>query len=441
MLAAWPGSAQEIPVPTSLSPEPRVRAAIEGARDGVTRDRQNAEAWGKYGMVLEAHRHLGEATVAYRRAQQLDRDEFRWSYYLGCLLEYTDPREASVQLRRAVELDPGYAPARIRLGQVLETLGEQDEAARHFERAVLLSPGNPLGFFGVGRLALQRGDVDRAVESLERADALEPPIKAVVATLARAYQRAGRTDLAKATAQRARELPRMTHHQDPVRAEVRSLAADLESYLERSRTYREVGQLDAALRELEQLVEIDDTQARAYLLMADVKDRQNDQAGALDAARRALELDPQLDGARPILAGALLKLRRFDEAEIEARRVVASDADNFHMLLVLAVVAAEARPGGRADHPSRSGLRRAHQRPRAAWPAGESRRERGGGVRRRRSASRGRTLRRALAPARWRGRRAGQRARRLPATDRSAAPLTNSRNRPSVSRVRVRVVW
>ena len=333
--------AQEVPTPAALSPEPRVRAAIEDARAAVQRDPKSASTWGRYGMVLEAHRHLTEAAVAYREAQKLDLNEFRWSYFLGCLLEYTDPVEAADQLRRAVELDPEYAPARIRLGQVLETIGESDSAGEHFERAVQLSPSNPLGFFGAGRLALQRGDVSRAVDMLEKADRLEPPIKAVVATLARAYQRDGRSDLAKSTAQRARELPRMTHHQDPVRAQVRSLAVDLESYLERSRTYREVEQLDAALRELDQLLEIDERQARAHLLMADVKDRKGDQEGALTSARRALELDPELAGARPILAGALLKLRRFDEAEAEARRVVATTPDNFHMQLVLAVVAAE----------------------------------------------------------------------------------------------------
>ncbi len=333
--------AQQIPTPSVVSPEPRVRAAIEDARSAVSSDPENASIWGRYGMVLEAHRHLTEAAAAYRQAQKLDLDEFKWSYFLGCLLEYTDPVEAAVQLRRAVELDADYAPARIRLGQVLETIGEGDEAVEHFERAMQLSPSNPLGFFGAARMALQRGQTERAVDLLKRADQLEPPIKAVVATLARAYQRAGQTELAKSTAQRARELPRMTHHQDSVRAQVRSLAMDLESYLERSRTYREVGQLDAAQRELEQLLAIDDRQARAFLLMADVKDRKGDQQGALVAARRALELDPELSGARPILAGALLKLRRFDEAEGEARRVVADDPRNFHMLLVLAVVAAE----------------------------------------------------------------------------------------------------
>lgn len=133
----------------------------------------------------------------------------------------------------------------------------------------------------------------------------------------------------------------MTHHRDVRRAAVRQQAVDTESYLRRSKTYIEVGQLDSARRELEELLALEPDLAEAHFAAAGVSDRLGQPATALASARRALELDPALPGARSVVAGALFKMQRHSEAHTEARRVLTDDPSNVHMLMIVGMVAAE----------------------------------------------------------------------------------------------------
>jgi tetratricopeptide (TPR) repeat protein len=342
-LAAPVALGVEVPSPQLEGVEPRVREALVAAQRLVEARPSDAGAWGAYGMALDAHRQTAPATTAYREAQRLDPEEFRWAYFLAGLLQYSDPVEAVRCYRQAVEIDPGYAPARVRYGETLETLGRMEEAEAQFREATRLAPDDPLGWFGLGRFELARGDVERAVEHLERAYRLDRGIQAVVATLSRALFRAGQAERARALANEARGLPRMTHHRDPRRAAVRALAVDSESYLQRSRTYQEVGQLDRALAELAALAELEPDRADVHVARADLFDRMRRPQDALASARRALEIEPERTDARAVLAGTLLKLERFEEAGAEARRVLAREPRSFHMLLVAAM--AEARSG------------------------------------------------------------------------------------------------
>jgi superkiller protein 3 len=330
-------AAGEIPAPVLDRVEPRVRQAVEAARREVESAPVDARAWGRYGMVLDAHRLPVEAALAYQEAARLDPREMRWPYYFATLLEYVDPARAVEAYARAVALDSIYAPARIRFAQTLENLGRDQEAAREYERAAALDPSDPLCWLGLGRLALARGEVAEATRYLERAYQHGPEIQAVVATLARAYQRSGRGELARERAEQARALPRMTHHRDPLRAEVLDLAVDVESRLHRARIYVDVGQLTRAREEITTLLDLEPDLAPGWLLLASVHDRLEEPQAALEAARRALALDPSLAGARAVLAGALFKLRRFDEADAEARRVLATEPDNVHALLLVSL--------------------------------------------------------------------------------------------------------
>ncbi len=333
--------AQAVPDPELSSSETRVRQKISAFRQVVVDDLSNSEAWGRYGMVLEAHRLLEDAAVCYRRAHELDRKVFSWPYFLAVLLEYQDPRQGEPWCRKAIAIDPGYAPAHVRLGETLEKLGDWAQAKEQFEQARKLDPSDPLGHFGLGRAALAADELAAAISHLERARELAPDIQSIVATLARAYQRNGDADRARELARAARSLPRMTHHRDPRRTQIRDEAVNIESYLLRSRTYQEVGQLDRALHELDLLFEVDPGHAEGHLLAAGLHDRRGDPSAAVAAAERALDLDPDLAGARAVLAGALFKLSRFERAHQEATRVLAKEPRNFHMLMLESLLAGQ----------------------------------------------------------------------------------------------------
>ena len=297
-LSAGLSVAQAPPLPDLGGSEPQVASKIRSARDRVESDGSD-EAWGRYAMILEAHRYTEEAEIAYRKAFELDGEDVRWPYLLGSMLEYFDPEEARLWHQRAIALDADYAPGRYRAGQTFEKLGRLDDAEQQFSRALQLDPSLGLAYFGLGRVALARGESDAAVRHLERAYGLSPEVQAVVATLARSYHRVGRTEEARRLAAEARTLPRMTHHLDPRRSAMMDEAVSTESYLRRSRTYMEVGQLERSLKVLQELLAGQPDNHEAHFAAAGVLDRMGRAQEAVQAARRALELEPDLPGARP----------------------------------------------------------------------------------------------------------------------------------------------
>lgn len=341
-------SAAELPSPDLTAVEPRVRAAIEQDLATAAREPDSPSTWGRLAMTLHAHQFDEEAAVAYAEASRLAPGDFRWVYLRANVEEASDPAAAVALYRQAVELDPNYAPARIRLASALEKVGLAADADGHYREATRLEPDNAVAHLGLGRLALARGDVDQATRHLERAYELSPETQAVVAMLSRARHRAGDRDGAKRLAQAARDLPPLLHQRDPRRAEVDLLAVDSESFLRRSKTYRETGQLQASLGELHRLIELEPGNAQAHFAAAGVHDRMNRPQEAVGAARRALELDPDLAGGRAVLAGALFKLGQFGQAAAEAERVLSEDPADIHMLLVTTMLAMRANDVGRA---------------------------------------------------------------------------------------------
>ena len=331
--------AAELPTPDLTDVEPRVRSAIEAQLAATDRAPDSAATWGRLGMILQAHQFDEDAVVAYAEAARLAPADFRWVYLRAGLEEKRDPAAAVGLYRQAVDIDPGYAPARIRLASSLEKVGQAGEAESHYREAARLEPDNAVAHLGLGRLALARAEVAQATAHLERAYELSPETRAIVVTLSRARHRAGDADEARRLAQAARGLPPMLHHRDPRRAQVDALAVDSESFLRRSKTYRETGQLQASLAELRRLIELEPGNAQAHFAAAGVYDRMNRPQEAAAAARRALELDPDLAGGRAVLAGALFKLGRFEQAAVEAERVLQEDAGDVHMLLVTTMLA------------------------------------------------------------------------------------------------------
>lgn len=337
---AFQSLAVEIPLPDLVGTQARVQQAVRD-RYQMVLSSADAEAWGAYGMTLDAHRFVEAAIVAYREAHALDPEEFRWPYYLAILVGASEPLEATTWFERALAVDPRYAPAQILYAESLEGIGEIERAREGFTRARELDPRNALAPFGLGRIALRRGEIERAVDLLQRADELGPPTQAIVASLARAYQRAGQHERASRRAAEARQLPRMVHHRDERRAAVQILALDSESYLRRSRTYSEVGRLDRALQELEEILALEPELAEAHLAAGGVYDLMGRSTEALAAVESAMRLGADPGEARPLRASLLFKLERFDEAEDQARIVLLNAPNDVHILLLLTMAAAQ----------------------------------------------------------------------------------------------------
>jgi tetratricopeptide (TPR) repeat protein len=186
----------------------------------------------------------------------------------------------------------------------------------------------------LGTIALRLGDVDGAIPLLERAHELDPDIHATVTALANAYHRAGDTARGRRLAMESRDLPRITYNQDDLRAEIKELAVDRRSYVRRAVVYRDVGQLDRALREAREARAVAPGDVQTELLVADLEYRTGDYAAAEASARAALRLAPDRVDVRELLARVLYQRGAVSEAETLARAVLAEqDQANMRVLL------------------------------------------------------------------------------------------------------------
>ena len=75
---------------------------------------------------------------------------------------------------RAIELDPGYADARLGLGVVLLTRQRYEEAVEHLAIVVEVAPLNPQGWTNLGIAFLGLHRYQHALEAFERSLALDP---------------------------------------------------------------------------------------------------------------------------------------------------------------------------------------------------------------------------------------------------------------------------
>lgn len=82
--------------------------------------------------------------------------EEQWSFAMGAF-------------RNAIDLDPGYAPARYGLGRVFTATGYLDGAQREYLQSIAIDPAYGQAYLGLGDLYYGLGRYDEAEENIDRA--------------------------------------------------------------------------------------------------------------------------------------------------------------------------------------------------------------------------------------------------------------------------------
>ena len=121
------------------------------------------------------------------------------------LYEYR-PQEALRELERAIELNPGYAPARWAYAMHLESAGESEKAMRELSRARELDPLSIGMGSDMARFLFERGDRAGSIELLGRMLDMDPGSLRVQLSLAEALQRDHRYPEAISILERARAV-------------------------------------------------------------------------------------------------------------------------------------------------------------------------------------------------------------------------------------------
>lgn len=115
-----------------------------------------------------ADRNDPRAEDLFRRATVADPANYRYWANLGVYYaERGRSQEAVAALRSAVERNPREASVHDYLGQILQGLGQDEQAATEFEAAIAAEPTFAPAYANLAALALRRGEPDRARRLLD----------------------------------------------------------------------------------------------------------------------------------------------------------------------------------------------------------------------------------------------------------------------------------
>jgi tetratricopeptide (TPR) repeat protein len=353
--------------------EPQVASKVSAARERVLAAPGSHDAWGYFGMVLQAHRLEDDAVVCYRRAIGLAPSEAKWHYLLAHALRDKDPEEALEEAASASRLLPDYAPAYVLRGQLLEASNDVDGALEQYRKAVELDSENTLGEFGVGRILLAKGEAEEALAHLLRARDLSPDSPAIRGSLAQTYRRLGDLDSALRENRLASELSEVIAIHDPIHYAMRKESVSSTAQLERAMDaaqagdfqtaealYADLAQLrpeDANIRsrygdvlarqaklqpakvQYEAAIQFSPALASAHYGLGNMLNFEGDYEGAARHYRLALEERPEHLQTLSNLAGILAFRGELEEAAALSRKALELDpkafSPNFHLGRIL----------------------------------------------------------------------------------------------------------
>jgi TolB-like protein/tetratricopeptide (TPR) repeat protein len=169
-----------------------IEIAVTGARKGspvaprtVAPEVYEAYLKGRFALHENSRAGLGEALLHFQAA--VDADATFAPAYAGLAATYaalglvfygeppgkTRPKTV-VAARKALELDPELAEARVLLADALQGDWHWEEAEAEFRRAIALSPSNAGAHSGLADWLLCQGRIEEALASARRAQELDP---------------------------------------------------------------------------------------------------------------------------------------------------------------------------------------------------------------------------------------------------------------------------
>lgn len=332
----------------TLAEEGLVEEALSRFEQALEAAPENPEAIEAVGRALLSLDRLEEAEASFLDALELDREwAAPWMGLAALATRRDEPFRVVHYLERAIEADPGYPESYVELGRYYGALGETELARATFERWTRDHPGDADMLINAGLAAFDAGDYPQALEFFDRAlevaadgpqrsgactfrantldmlgrypDAVAA-YEAVIsetpewweahANLGICHARNGRPDAAEAAFRRGLE-------DCPGSPEIRDeLAAHL---------VNEKGDLGEALRLSEEAVALGRDEVRHLYTLGEVRLALGDAAGAEEAYRAVLALDPEDPNAH--LEIGLLHEQRDEPAEAEEHFVEALKSD------------------------------------------------------------------------------------------------------------------
>jgi len=343
-----------------------------------------------------------EAIIEYKNVLQIDPNHGAAHYKLAqAYLHGKKMREGFWELREAVRLDPENASARIELSQMLFLGREVDEALLQVEEAIKLDPNRVEAHVVRAHFLEAQKRPEEALEAFEKALELAPEEEQTILLYANALAQRGDRENAERwyvklievapnfrsysaygifiargrdesrdgeveamfrkaiEAAKSDEVPRaytglasFYYSQDRFEDAISTLEEGIEKADDKldliytlARFHTAQGNEEKADALIEQATTAEPDSARPYLILSAYRDRNEDLEGALAAARKAVQVEPDNEAARLREAEVVIEIgvkekkeEQIDEGRQLVEELLAQEPDHAGALLIKAKV-------------------------------------------------------------------------------------------------------
>jgi tetratricopeptide (TPR) repeat protein len=166
--------------------------ALSHWRDVLDREGQSAAGLLSAGELAILAGDTAAAVEVCRQAVALEPSAKSYGGLGEALFAADRHLEALTALREAVALDPDQASYQFNLANVLEVLGDAEEAEAHFQRFLTLDPDDPIGHFNYGIHLDKQDRSQEALAQVARAVELRPDWLAARLVLGQLQEKMGR---------------------------------------------------------------------------------------------------------------------------------------------------------------------------------------------------------------------------------------------------------
>ncbi len=282
------------------------------------------------GKLLHAYKLLPPAIQCYQRARRLAPGDYATAYLLGIAqVQSGDDAGAIANLRAALTLNPAYAPARQRLGEVLYKTGALTEARTLFEALLAEQPDSAWARYRLAQVLAALDDPEGAIGNYRRAIELYGDFGAAHYALALASRDRGDTSLAQAHMTRYRTHPEQTPpYEDPLLESLDALDISARAQVRRAGQLEHAGQVMEALLALQRAVQVEPQSVEAHSQLIRLYHRLNDAGRAEQHYRAVTAIEPNAVMANLEYGTLLAEQGRFADAATAFEKVLTADPDH-----------------------------------------------------------------------------------------------------------------
>ena len=164
-------------------------------RTTLARNPDCSMAHNNLGSLLKDQGHIEEAVEHYRKAVQIDPNNYKALYNLGMALAARGQfNEAIENFRQAIQIKPNDCGALVSLGIALANRGQFDEAIANFRQAIQIDPNNCEALNNLGIALATRGQFDEAIGNFRKAIQIKPNYCDALDNLGTAFASRGQFD-------------------------------------------------------------------------------------------------------------------------------------------------------------------------------------------------------------------------------------------------------